>query len=208
MTLKAALACSAAVHLVVLAAAPAGAQSASSNDQPVVGQPVDPVTAAPVPPVEASTGEIIVTGSRVARQGFDAPTPTKVLLSEDLQRRGSTNVGDFLNEIPAFRPSQNNQTATTSFNSTGQVYADLRGLGNIRTLTLIDGRRHVPSAATGQVDLNLIPTILVERLEVVTGGASAAYGSDAISGVVNVILQKKLRGLKGDVSTALSQYGD
>jgi iron complex outermembrane receptor protein len=216
MRLKAALACSAAFHLLTLGAGPAGAQRAPSDSQPIPSEPgaatvargpgaTDPANATPA---EASAGEIIVTGSRVARQGFDAPTPTKVLSAVDLQRRGSTNVGDFLNEIPAFRPSQNNQTATTSFNSTGQVYADLRGLGNVRTLTLIDGRRHVPSAATGQVDLNLIPTILVERLEVVTGGASAAYGSDAISGVVNVILQKKLRGLKGDVSTAISDYGD
>jgi len=230
--LKVALACSATLQLMALVAGPARAQGAASGSQPVPGQPgaataapdtgaTDPVansrpqpadpaaaTAAPATSAEAGTGEIIVTGSRVARQGFDAPTPTKVLSAEDLQRRGSTNVGDFLNEIPAFRPSQNNQTATTSFNSTGQTYADLRGLGNIRTLTLVDGRRHVPSAATGQVDLNLIPTILVERLEVVTGGASAAYGSDAISGVVNVLLDKKLRGLKGDFSTAISTYGD
>jgi iron complex outermembrane receptor protein len=231
MTLRAALACSVAFHLLALAAEPASAQTAPSGSLPLAGQPgtataapdtgaIDPVSnsrpqpgnpgaAAEAPATSAAgTGEIIVTGSRVARQGFEAPTPTKVLSAEDLQRRGSTNVGDFLNEIPAFRPSQNNQTNTTSFNSTGQVYADLRGLGNIRTLTLVDGRRHVPSSSTGQVDLNLIPTILVERVEVVTGGASAAYGSDAISGVVNVLLDKKLRGLKGDISNAISEYGD
>ena len=157
---------------------------------------------------QGEIGEIIVTGSRIARQGFDAPTPTKVLGTEQLEARGSTDVGSFLNEIPAFRPSQNAQTNTQTSSAAGQTYADLRALGNIRTLVLVDGRRFVPSAATGQVDLNLIPTILVDRVEVVTGGASAAYGSDAISGVVNILLNKTLEGFKGDISGGISTYGD
>jgi iron complex outermembrane recepter protein len=153
--------------------------------------------------------EVVVTGTRVGVQGFDTPTPTQVLSTEMLQQRGATNVGDFLNELPAFRPSTNNQVATNA--STGQaaqVFADLRALGSIRTLTLIDGRRVVPSSATGQVDLNLVPTVLVDRIDVVTGGVSAVYGSDALAGVVNVILAKHLEGIRGEVSTGISQHGD
>lgn len=155
-----------------------------------------------------SDSVIIVTGSRVARSGFDAPTPTTVLTSEALDQRGLSNVGDFLNEIPSFRPSVTNQTNTQTSNLSGGTYADLRALGNVRTLTLVDGRRHVATAATGQVDMNLIPTVMIDRVDVVTGGASAAYGSDAISGVVNVILKDSLDGFKGDVSVGLAEEGD
>jgi outer membrane receptor protein involved in Fe transport len=156
----------------------------------------------------ASQSEIIVTGSRVVRDGFQAPTPTTVLTMEALDRRGLNNVGDFLNEIPSFRASQTNQTNTQSSSSSGASFADLRALGNIRTLVLVDGRRHVPTSPTGQVDLNLIPTILIDRVDVVTGGASAAYGSDAISGVVNVIVNNRLNGFRGDVSLGISEEGD
>lgn len=152
--------------------------------------------------------EIIVTGSRIARAGFEAPTPTKVLDASLIEARGSTSIGEFLLEIPSFRNSQGPQTATSSTLGPGQTSADLRGLGVVRTLTLLDGRRFVPSSATGQVDLNLMPSILVQRVDVVTGGASAAYGSDAVSGVVNVILDKRLQGFKGDTSVGISQEGD
>lgn len=153
-------------------------------------------------------GEIIVTGSRISRRDVEAPTPTKVLGSEALEQRGSTSIGDYLNEIPSFRNTQGPQTNTAGTLGTGQFSPDLRALGVIRTLTLVDSRRFVPSAATGQVDLNLIPQILVDRIDVVTGGASAAYGSDAISGVVNVILNKRLDGFKGDGSIGISDRGD
>ncbi|WP_423603472.1 TonB-dependent receptor plug domain-containing protein [Sphingomonas sp. MS122] len=156
----------------------------------------------------ADQGEVVVTGSRVARDGFQAPTPTTVVTSEALDNRGLANVGDFLNEIPSFRPSVTNQTNTQSSNLSGATFADLRALGNIRTLVLVDGRRHVPTAATGQVDLNLVPTILVDRVDVVTGGASAAYGSDAISGVVNVVINKRLKGLRGDFALGVAEEGD
>ncbi|MEO7786794.1 MAG: Plug domain-containing protein, partial [Sphingomicrobium sp.] len=137
----------------------------STGAEAQTASPVPPTTTAPSPataPAGDAGGEIVVTASRVARLGFDAPTPTKILGAETLQQRAATNVGDFLNEIPAFRPSQSAQTNPQQNSGAGQVFADLRGLGNIRTLTLVDGRRHVPSASTGQVDLNLIPTILVE----------------------------------------------
>ncbi len=178
--------------------------SPPASGSPVARLAVDPNPNGPSLPVE----EVVVTGSRVG-QGFGMPTPTQVLSTELLQQRGATNVGDFLNELPSFRPSTNNQVATNaSTGQSSQVFADLRALGSIRTLTLIEGRRVVPSSTTGQVDLNLIPTVMVDRVEVVTGGVSAVYGSDAVAGVANVILSKRLEGIKGEVSTGISNYGD
>lgn len=200
MTLRGLLCISAAASAIAWTASPVVAQTVAS-------EPAGAVPAAPAAPADGS-GDIIVTASRAGRSGYDAPTPTTVLNAATIEQRGSTNVGDFLNEIPAFRPSQSVQTNPQQNSGAGQTYADLRGLGNIRTLTLVDGRRHVPSASTGQVDLNLIPTILVERIEVVTGGASAQWGSDAVAGVVNVILDKKLQGFKADLSLGLSDKGD
>ncbi|MCO8019165.1 TonB-dependent receptor [Brevundimonas diminuta] len=161
------------------------------------------------PSIDATSVEaIVVTASRISRSGFEAPTPTKVLSAEVISQRGLTNVGDFLIEVPAFRASQTNQTNPQNSSGAGQNYADLRSLGNIRTLTLVDGRRHVPSSATGQVDLNLIPTVLVDRVDVVTGGASAAWGSDAVSGVVNIVLNRRLDGFRGEASYGISDKGD
>lgn len=159
-------------------------------------------------PEATQVDEIVVTGTRVARAGFDAPTPTTVLGAEALEQRALPNVGEFLNEVPAFRPSQTPQTNPQNLLGGGQNFADLRGLGSIRTLTLVNGRRYVPSSSTGQVDLNLIPTIMVDRIEAVTGGASAAWGSDAVAGVVNLIFNSTLRGIKGDVSYGVTQEGD
>ena len=152
--------------------------------------------------------DIIVTGTRVGVTGFTAPTPTKVLSAELLNQRGLANIGDFLNEVPSFRATQTPQTNPQNALGGGQNYADLRALGSTRTLTLVDGRRFVPSAATGQVDLNLIPTLMISRVDVVTGGASAAYGSDAVSGVVNIVTDRKLQGIKADISYGISQEGD
>lgn len=155
-----------------------------------------------------SLEDVVVTGSRVARAGFDAPTPTTVLSSEAMDQRALPSVGDFVNEAPAFRPSQTPQTNPQNLLGGGQTFADLRGLGSIRTLTLVNGRRYVPSSSTGQVDLNLIPTVMVDRIEAVTGGASAAWGSDAVAGVVNVIFNSTLRGARGDVSYGITDEGD
>ncbi len=165
-------------------------------------------TAAPPAQAQDQVDDIVVTGSRVVRNGFDAPTPTTVLSSEELEQRGSAQIGEFLAEAPAFRSTQTPQSNPQSSRGAGQYFADLRGLGNIRTLTLVDGRRFVPSSPDGQVDLNLIPAVLVSRIDVVTGGASAQWGSDAVAGVVNVVLNNNLTGLKGDFSYGESTYGD
>jgi iron complex outermembrane receptor protein len=154
-------------------------------------------------------GDIVVTGSRVGRKGYDAPTPVNVVGDERLKQLAIDNVADALNQIPSFRPI--NTPASTFFRISGNIGArtlDLRGLGATRTLTLVDGRRFVPSSDDGTIDINGVPSMMVQRTEVVTGGASAAYGANAVSGVVNLILDNKLNGIKGNASYGISQRGD
>lgn len=153
-------------------------------------------------------GEVVVTGSRLRNAGFTAPTPTTVVGGEVLDALTTTNVSDALNQLPAFRADYSAAAAGNRSVSVGTAYANLRSLGSTRTLTLIDGRRVVPSAVTGQADLNLVPAILIDRVDVVTGGASAAFGSDAVAGVVNVILDTDLDGFKFEGSYGLSSHGD
>ena len=116
--------------------------------------------------------------------------------SDDIENTSPTNnIADFVNQLPPLagstRPS--NSRLNISSGQAGINALNLRNLGEIRTLVLLDGRRSVGSTITGLVDVNTIPQLLVERVEIVTGGASAAYGSDAVAGVVNFILNKKLR---------------
>jgi outer membrane receptor protein involved in Fe transport len=155
----------------------------------------------------AAVGEVVVTASRIQAAGFTAPTPTTVLGSADLQRRAPTSVLEVINDIPAFRPSttsQNTSSPTNGANSNaGANLVDLRGLSNQRTLLLLNGRR-----TGGSQDLNQFPVILTQRIDVVTGGASAAYGSDAVAGVVNIVLDTKFEGLKGNAQYGQSKYGD
>src|SRR5689334_12005529 len=153
------------------------------------------------------TQSVVITGSRVSRQGFEAPTPTTVIGQDDIELRAPMNAVNLINQIPSFRPSQTS-ISRPAFQGSGPVSADLRGLGNRRTLTLVDGTRFVPAAANGVVDLNLIPTNMIERAEVVTGGASAAWGSDAVSGVVNLSTKKRFEGIEGQISWGQTQVGD
>jgi len=157
---------------------------------------------------DAVLSEIVVTASRAARNGVTAPTPTTTIGAADLKSSGLTNVADLLNtQIPSFR-STTSPTASTLKGFGGGNYLDLRGLGSARTLVLVDGRRHVSTGATGSVNIDVVPQSLLERVEVVTGGASAAWGSDAVSGVVNLIFRKKLDGLEGQVRFGRSGHGD
>jgi iron complex outermembrane recepter protein len=154
--------------------------------------------------------EVVVTGSRIARDGFEAPTPLTVIGAEQIDASAPENLADFVNDLPSVVGSATPQNSNLSF-SNGQAginALNLRGLGTVRTLVLLDGRRSVPSAITGIVDVNDLPQALVERVEVVTGGASAAYGSDAMTGVVNFILDKDFTGLKSEVSGGRTTYGD
>ncbi|WP_164549755.1 TonB-dependent receptor domain-containing protein [Altericroceibacterium xinjiangense] len=205
-----------------LALALAGAMASAAQAQAVVGPATNPVPEDPSPLVNergidtAATGEpIVVTGSRIARSGFDAPTPLTLVGQEQIARQGASNIAQVLNDIPAFRPQATAATTAIFMNNIGASSADLRGLGANRTLVLIDGRRVVPATVSGSgfapantVDLNMIPTSLVERVEVVTGGASAAYGSDAVAGVVNLIIDTNLEGIRGQVQYGLAEEGD
>lgn len=153
--------------------------------------------------------EITVTGSRIQRpNGFSAPQPVTVVGADRLEQRAITNIGDALNELPSFRASTNPATQQNSNGSIGARVLDLRGLGAPRTLVLVDGKRFVASTSQGTIDTNLIPSILIDRVDIVTGGASAAYGSDAVAGVVNFALASKLDGMRSTVSYGESAAGD
>jgi len=157
---------------------------------------------------DAGLVEVVVTGSHITSSGFTTPTPVTVVGQERLETLGLTNVADALNEVPSFIPLVTPATQQAVGGNIGAQVLDLRGLGPSRTLVLLDGERFVPSTTTGTVDVNLIPSVLVQRTEVVTGGASAAYGSDAVAGVVNFILDKKFEGFKTSVQYGDSQHGD
>ncbi|HEU4650560.1 MAG TPA: TonB-dependent receptor [Croceibacterium sp.] len=162
------------------------------------------------PAADGARGDeaIIVTGSRLARSTFDTPSPVTVLGDADFRQLQLTNVGEGVAELPAFRPSTNPSTnGFGSFNVGAQI-VNLRGLGVTRNLVLVDGRRFAPTTREGSVDLNFIPSTLVSRVEVVTGGASAAYGSDALAGVVNVILDTEFEGFEAQLDQGISGEGD
>jgi len=151
---------------------------------------------------------IIVTGSRIVRDGFESPSPVTVVGQDLLNQRAMTNVAEALNELPSFRALQTPATQQAVGGNIGARVLDLRGLGAPRTLVLLDGKRFVPSTTQGTIDVNLMPTALISRTEVVTGGASAAYGSDAVAGVVNFIIDKRFQGLKGSLQYGISEQGD
>jgi outer membrane receptor protein involved in Fe transport len=148
---------------------------------------------------------VVVSGSRIQIQGYQAPTPVTVIGVEQLNRDAKVSIGDSIRELPSVGPSVSMGNGGNSNNaSQGDAGIDtinLRNLGIARTLILFDGQRVVSSNLLGGgVDLATIPSGLVKRVDVVTGGASAAYGSDAVAGVVNLILDKEFTGFKGNVS--------
>ncbi|MBU3077483.1 TonB-dependent receptor plug domain-containing protein [Sphingomonas quercus] len=158
----------------------------------------------------AKIEEVTVTGSRIIRNGYDAPTPLTVISTQDLQASAPANLADFVNQLPSVAGSTTpaNSNRSLASGAAGLNTVNLRGLGSNRTLVLIDGRRSVASTTDGTVDINTIPQGLVKSVEVVTGGASAVYGSDAVAGVVNYILDKDYTGIKGDISYGQTTYGD
>src|SRR6185503_14369864 len=179
------------VLAAAVAAAMGGSQFATAQEQP--------------------SEEIIVTGSRVARSGFDSPQPVTAIDAELIENLGLTNVGEVARTLPQNTPFFSETNVGVGNFNVGAQLANLRGLNpffGTRTLTLVDTRRVVPNSEGSAVDLTLIPSMLVERMEVVTGGASAAYGSDAIAGVVNVILDKDLEGLKAQLDYGQTTEGD
>jgi outer membrane receptor protein involved in Fe transport len=155
---------------------------------------------------------IIVTGSRIARDpNIGAPSPITSLNAETLTQTGSADVVDVLREVPALSTSTSAAGSIDGVFSAavGQSTLNLRGLGAARTLVVVNGRRHVSGVAGAQVvDINSIPSALVESVEVVTGGASAIYGADAVTGVVNFNLKDDFEGLEANVQTGISSEGD
>ena len=156
----------------------------------------------------ATLEEITVSGSRIDRSGFQAPTPVSVLDSTQIDQRGTTNIANIINEIPAFAGTITPASTNLNSRQNGINAVDLRGLGTNRNLVLLNGRRGTPFDEFGNVDLNAVPSLAIGRVEVVTGGASAAWGSDAISGVVNLIYDEDLEGVKFNAQYGQSSRGD
>lgn len=163
-------------------------------------------TAAGPAPGSDTVSEVVVTGSRIARRDYVSESPIVTVGAEMLEKSGSATVEGALNQLPQFTASS---TASSNLTSRGgQANANLRGLGQPRTLVLMDGRRLQPSNTDGSVDLNTIPDSLVENVEVITGGASAVYGSDAIAGVVNFRLKRNFEGLELKAQYGVAEKGD
>ena len=181
----------------VLAAAGAHAQSAAGTAQ--TGRSSTPEELA----------EVTVTGSRVISNGNDSPTPVTVVTIEDIQATHPTTVFEALLDLPVFAgsrsPTSNPNGGASASNTSG---LNLRGLTIVRTLLLYDGHRVPPTTQSGVTDANMIPQMLLQRVDVVTGGASAIYGSDAMAGVTNFITDRKFNGIKANVQGGISDYHD
>ncbi|MBN8607409.1 MAG: TonB-dependent receptor [Caulobacterales bacterium] len=156
-------------------------------------------------------GDLVVTGSRVIRNGNDAPTPITVVSAEELLTTKPTTVFESLADLPMFSGSSgvtNAPTNNTPERNSSVSALNLRNLGALRALALLDGNRVPPTTALGFVDINSLPTMLLERVDVVTGGASAVYGSDAVTGVINFVLDRDFDDVRIDASGGISEYGD
>jgi len=159
-------------------------------------------------PGGGGSDEIIVTGSQIQREGFVSATPITGVDSSDLARVSAPNIAEALNQLPALKPSVTPTSVGNLSKLAGGNYLDLRGLTYLRTLTLIDGKRYVPGNPEGAINTNLIPQALISSVDVVTGGASAAYGSDAVAGVVNLKLDDKLDGVRGSLQGGITDHND
>lgn len=159
---------------------------------------------------DAPTTVVRISGSRIVARGFTQPTPTTSLTTADLEKAAKPNLFNTLAELPALQGSTGRTTSTNSTSSgiQGLSSLSLRGLGTIRTLTLLDGQRVVGANVTGVTDVSQFPQLLVKRVDVVTGGASASYGSDAVGGVVNFVTDKKFTGFKANVQGGQTKYDD
>ena len=160
---------------------------------------------------EAATDDqsLLVTGTRIRRPNLESNVPITSVSAEDLTSQGDVNIGDALNDLPSLRSTFSQANSNRFIGTTGINLLDLRGLGIERTLTLVNGRRHI-TALPGDflVDVNTIPSDLIERVDVITGGNSAVYGSDAIAGVVNFVLRRDFDGIRLRGQGGVSQQGD
>ena len=144
-------------------------------------------------PADDELEEVVVTGSRLVRQDFVAISPIATIESDLIQQAGNVTLEQTINMYPQLNPDTT--SASNQSGGDGVLAPDLRGLGAVRTLVLVDGKRFIPASVTGLSDMAIIPDMLVERIEIATGGASAVYGSDAIAGAVNFILRDDFEGV-------------
>src|SRR5947209_3236016 len=167
-----------------------------------------PAAAPAATPANAEVSEIVVTGTRIPTPNLTSVAPVTSVTSADIKAQGVTRVEDLLNSLPQAFSAQG---SNVSNGSNGTATVNLRGLGPSRTLVLIDGKRLQagnPTSSIGAVaaDLNFIPTALVERVDVLTGGASAVYGADAVAGVVNFIMNRNFEGVRLDAQYSFYQH--
>ena len=181
--------------------------SAAGVATPVLAQVTVPAEASPEvqDDAAAATGDVVVTGSRIARPDLEVASPVNVIGTEEIALRQPNSAEDLLRDLPSVRPSLG---PAVNNGSDGSASVNLRGIGDNRTLVILDGRRIVPFGLDGVVDLNVIPVGLVERVEVVTGGASSVYGADAVAGVVNFITRRNFSGIDVSGNYRVSERGD
>ena len=159
----------------------------------------------------APVEQVVVTGTLLSSKGFTAPTPVTAVSAAEILKSAPNSVADAINQLPQLSGSLITSSAgavSASAATNGENLLNLRNLGSNRLLVLLDGNRLPASNVSGSVDINLIPQALVSRVDIVTGGASAAYGSDAVAGVINFILNTHFQGLKMEVNAGITQYGD
>ncbi|WP_166039983.1 TonB-dependent receptor [Sphingosinicella sp. YJ22] len=220
VTLRRSALCSASfIGMALALATPAYAQPGAET-QPVC-DPNDPTDVDCQPgqsEVEIESGTnvqagqestITVTGTRIRRPNVESNVPVTSVSAEELTSQGDVSVGDALNDLPSLRSTFSQANSTRFIGTTGLNLLDLRGLGTQRTLVLVNGRRHITSSVGDfLVDVNTIPSDLIERVDVVTGGSSAVYGSDAIAGVVNFVLRRDFEGIRLRSQAGISSEGD
>lgn len=182
---------------LALASAPAFAQDSTIEDEPSVGP------AAGVSPTGETT-TIVVTGSRIRQPNLESASPVTVVTSEEITQTGTTRIEDLVNSLPQVFAAQG---STVANGATGTATLNLRGLGSERTLVLVNGRRLVPGdPSSSAADINVIPAALVERIDVLTGGASSVYGADAVAGVVNFVIDTDFEGFKLDTQYSVYNH--
>ena len=186
-----------AIALAVATACASGAMAAESSRAPA----------------DEGLSEVVVTGSRIVRRDYSSPSPVVTVSSDTLQNSSDISIDQALSKLPQFNPGNNqfNQSfnvQATASSSPGTATVNLRGLGSNRNLVLLDGRRPQPADASLAVDVNTIPSAAIDSVEIVTGGAGATYGADALAGVVNFKLKKRFQGAEFDVQYGQTAHSD
>jgi outer membrane receptor protein involved in Fe transport len=193
-----------------LASAQTPAPAAQQDGQSTAALPDQPAADQPADAVPTGGNDVVVTGSRIRRPNLASAVPITSITGDNLIQTGDTNLGDTLNELPQLRSTFAQQNPGLGIGVAGLNLLDLRGLGSVRTLVLVNGRRHVAADILNNAvspDINTIPNDLIERVDIVTGGQSATYGSDAIAGVVNFVLKRNFEGVQIRGNTSVTEDG-